>query len=554
VTPPRRRAATLAIVIGLTLLAAALRFWGLDFGLPYLMARPDEEVILQRTAQPAEGKFDLQYGVYPSAFVYLMWLWGELGVRAGQLAGVIPAGGYLDILHARADAVLLVDRMLAALVGTLTVPLVVAVARPTLGLAAAAGAGLLVAGSFLHVRDSHTIKPDVFLSLAMLAAVAAIAPLAGRATTRRGLWAGLFIGLAMAMKYPGVLLVVPLWVAAVLGSEARGWRRLVPVPAIVGGATAALVFFATSPDLAMNPRTLRDAFGILPLAFATLPGGAAADDPHAAALAAFRDALSGGYPDYSSRPWWDGWVRYWRWFRYGAGLPAALLAPLALAWGLAARRPLPRVAAIATLAYFFVVGSAVTTQSRYLSPIVPLVAILEAGALAALARRLVADRRRAALAAALPTAAIAAPALAKAVAHDRIAARTDTRVLATEWLAAHTAPGDTIAVFGARIWPWGAPQLPPGRRGVAPAPTAEGLAAAHARWVVAHDHPLFSSRVPAKFAALVPRLRLVAEFDPFVPGRRNEAVFEPTDAYYIPMHGFGAVTRPGPHVRVYAVE
>jgi hypothetical protein len=39
-----------------------------------------------------------------------------------------------------------------------------------------------------------------------------------------------------------------------------------------------------------------------------------------------------------------------------------------------------------------------------------------------------------------------------------------------------------------------------------------------------------------------------------VPGRRDEAVFEPTDAYYIPMHGFGAVTRPGPHVRVYAFE
>jgi 4-amino-4-deoxy-L-arabinose transferase-like glycosyltransferase len=549
----RRRAATIAVLIALTLVAAGLRFWGLDFGLPHLMARPDEEVILQRTAQPAEGVFDLRWGTYPSAFLYVTWLWGELGVKVGQLAGVVPAGGYLDVLRARPDLVLLVDRVLSALVGTLTVPLVVAVARPTLGLAAAAGAGFFVAGSFLHVRESHTIKPDVLLSLVMLAAVAGIAPLAGRATTARGARAGLLVGLAMAVKYPGVLLMVPLYLAAVLGSTARGWRRLVPGPAIVGGLTAVAVFFATSPDLLWNPSTLRDAFNILPITFATLPGGGIAD-PNSPLMAAFREAFAGGYPDYSSRPWWDGYVRYWWWLRSGAGLPAAVLAPVAVGWGLVAREPLARTAAVATLAYYLVVASAVTTQSRYLTPIVPLLALLEAGMLAALARRFLPDRRRAALAAALATVAIVVPALSSAVAHDRIAARTDTRVLTTRWLAGHAAPGDTLVVFGNRIWPWGAPQIPPGLRAVAAPPTVDGLTAARARWVVTHEHPLFASRLPEGLPALAPRLRLVAEFDPFVPGRRDEALFEPTDAYYVPMHGFDAVTRPGPHFRIYAFE
>ena len=80
---------------------------------------------------------------------------------------------------------------------------------------------------------------------------------------------------------------------------------------------------------------------------------------------------------------------------------------------------------------------------------------------------------------------------------------------------------------------------------------AASLDATGATWVVAHDHPLFASRVdPQALAAMAPRLKLVAEFDPFT-GPREDAVFEPADAYYIPTHGFGAVSRPGPHVRIY---
>ena len=32
------------------------------------------------------------------------------------------------------------------------------------------------------------------------------------------------------------------------------------------------------------------------------------------------------------------------------------------------------------------------------------------------------------------------------------------------------------------------------------------------------------------------------------------AMFEPADAYYIPFHGFAAVERPGPRVRIYALR
>jgi hypothetical protein len=65
---------------------------------------------------------------------------------------------------------------------------------------------------------------------------------------------------------------------------------------------------------------------------------------------------------------------------------------------------------------------------------------------------------------------------------------------------------------------------------------------------------LFSSHVDAEaFAALTPRLELLADFDPAC-GSAATAVFEAADAYYLPIAGFGAVCRGGPRVRIYAVR
>ena len=86
------------------------------------------------------------------------------------------------------------------------------------------------------------------------------------------------------------------------------------------------------------------------------------------------------------------------------------------------------------------------------------------------------------------------------------------------------------------------------------ADTLRSAIPAQTEYVVVHDHVLFSSHVdPSALAALAPRLRLLAEFDPFRRDR-DGAVFEELDAYYIPMHGFDAVVRPGPRIRIYRFE
>src|SRR3989442_14491107 len=78
-------------------------------------------------------------------------------------------------------------------------------------------------------------------------------PLARGTTLRRAAVAGLAVGLTLAVKYPAVILLVPGYVAAALGSPARGWRRLVPAPAAGGRAVAPAGLPLRSPSLVPNP-------------------------------------------------------------------------------------------------------------------------------------------------------------------------------------------------------------------------------------------------------------------------------------------------------------
>ena len=107
--------------------------------------------------------------------------------------------------------------------------------RAAYGNAAGLVAGAACAVATVHVAYSHVAVTDVLLTAAVTVSLALL--VAGRLE-----WAGIAAGLAVSAKYPGVFLAVPLLLAGW-----RQWRRLA-----VAAALAAVAFVLTSPFVVLH--------------------------------------------------------------------------------------------------------------------------------------------------------------------------------------------------------------------------------------------------------------------------------------------------------------
>ena len=74
-----------------------------------------------------------QHPGIPSAYIYLLWAWGEIGVRVLQFFGEAPAGDYLTLLNQAPDRILLTERFFSACAGTATVAVLMWAARREFG-------------------------------------------------------------------------------------------------------------------------------------------------------------------------------------------------------------------------------------------------------------------------------------------------------------------------------------------------------------------------------------------------------------------------------------
>jgi len=536
---PARRVASAIALLGLVGLAAGLRLWGIHQSLPLVVGRPDEREILRYTSGFPTGDFNPRWFIYPNLYFYVVFAWERLVLAVRGLW--LSTSDYGLTLRTALPSLILYGRWFSALAGTLTVPAVWAIGRQLggegLGLAAAA----LLVTDFLHVRDSHTLKPDTLLALGVLISVWLLARWRERPGRGGAIAAGVAIGLTTGIKYPGILLLCPAWVADPRAG-CRGIGRLLPsVDLLALVAAAAVTIVLTNPYLVLDLGRTRDTATFSTLAiYATRPEATPAAGAGALARAVtFVRTRAFGYHLGVS-------------LRHGAGLAVALATPVALLIALRRpRRPFLVLASVFAVFYYLVAGASPVHLARYLTPLVPLLALLVAELVCVAVAPVRSPALRAVALGAL-VAVLAAEPLARGIAYDRIASRTDTRVLATRWMAEHLPAGAVVAELGSgpgsSLLPDTGPDLPPGIRRAGAGDLARG-AVTH---VVTHEHHQlpFSRLDPAALAALEPHLVPLAEFTPFRDGPAGE--FEREDAYYVPFHGFDGVERPGPLVRIYA--
>jgi 4-amino-4-deoxy-L-arabinose transferase-like glycosyltransferase len=527
-----------AIVLGLTAIGLALRVWGIQHGLPHPTSRPDEREVLDHTAQFATGDLNPRWFIYPPFYFHVTWLWDEAVLAVWRLWR--PRPGYFELLRTNLAPLLLGGRLLTAALGAATVPVTWAIGRRLGGTALGLVATALVAVCYLLVRDSHALKPDVPIALGVLVTLWLLARYAEAPSMRLAVWAGLAIGITTAFKYNGILLLIPAYLADVMAPSARRWRVLPSHTGWVLGLVGVGSFLLLDPHMVTDfARTYQTWLIAKWNVYVTRPESTPTPDMGLVERAwLFVRTRSFGYHLAFS-------------LRRGCGLGIALATPVALLATLRrGAHPMLRLSAAFAILYFVVAGASPVRLARYFTPIVPILLVLIADLLVTATRRVPGRWRTAAIT--LVTCLLAVEPLRDAVGFDRVAAQTDTRVLAAEWLARQPA-GTIIAIAGTGPFKEPEPVLPPNVRNVPLRLDPAALGGDGITYVVTVWHDdlrLFANGTLESLGPLAPALRLVQEFSPFAGAPAG--VFEQEDIFFIPFYDFAGVVRPGPLIRVYA--
>ena len=216
------------------LLAVALRFSGLSWGLRHT-PHVDERYFVDNVAvMLSEGDLDYRFYEYPGLFFYL--LYPVLAVVDPE----VPAGA----------SAYLAARGLVAAFGVASVGLVyllgTRLAGPITGLVSA----LFLAVSPVEVHTAHSVRPDVVLETFVLLALLVFRSVGE--TKRQDALSGMALGAATAVKFSGILLV-PSYIVYRLLAPGRCFRRM-----FLAGGLSLLTFLVLSPYTLLNVRGFMD--------------------------------------------------------------------------------------------------------------------------------------------------------------------------------------------------------------------------------------------------------------------------------------------------------
>jgi len=516
--------------------ALAVRLWGLGFGLPFANARPDEPALAGPAVQFLSGDLRPPYFMYPTFLMYVVSLLYFLYWALGRsFTGYATLAAFADSRRQSLAPFFYLSRGVSAVMGTLTVWWTYDLARRVFDDTVAIVAALFLALAFLHVRDSHFGVTDVTMASLIVLTVREIVRWHQTGDPWRAAAAGLAGGLATSTKYNGLGVYVPFAVATVQRAvETRSafraeWRGLALGTAIFA-AVFVVAFLAGSPYIAIDwPRFLRD-------------------------VADQQNIFIQGQGMAATRGWWH---------HARVTLPAALGWPIYVSgaigagWLLATRLRQSAVVVAFPLAYYAVAGSGYTVFARYMIPALPFVCLTAAWLVVTLVRAAVPAtapaRRRVAIAIAAVLA--VAPPAWKVVQIDRLLARTDNRVIASEALASLIPPENTVyhtgEPYGHVYW---APALGLHEWHYDEAKGNFGDGARVPQWIILQRSPLIHySRIPAAIERLVhDRYDLVRAYPASADG--VDRTYDQQDAFFLPLEGLAGIERPGPSFEVYRLR
>jgi 4-amino-4-deoxy-L-arabinose transferase-like glycosyltransferase len=504
--------------------AAALRVWGIGYGLPNTLAHPDEGAVFSVALRFFGRNLNPAFFDWPSLFMYAVAAAFVVYFNIGRMVGWFGREvSFIAAASTHPAPLFLIARALSAAAGIATVAVTYRIGVHLFDRATALVAALFLAVAALHVRESHFGLTDVSATCLLMASFLYIVRYWQSGLRRDALLAALLGGLAASTKYNAGIVTLPLFWA--IASRERSDGRADRVRLMVICAFLAACAFAAG-----TPYALLDA------------------SHFAAALREVGGHLRRGHMALAGYAWQTHLTSS---LRYGLGLPM-LVAGLGGMGLLVFRRSRDvTLFLLCPLVYFALIGAGQTAFARYILPTIPFLCLSGAFLVTELARTISRWSRRPAAASALAAiiaALIAAPSLWSAIQTDRLLARVDNRVLAAAWLRENFQDGASLFQTGSS---YGHLQMQ--KEGLVADPRYSEVpidATPAPDIIVVLRCPLGYCDVPEGLnRALTAYVPLTA----FAAARLDEPelVYDRDDAFFVPLSGFRAVTRPGPNVEIY---
>ena len=519
-----------APLVAILAIAAAVRYWAIAFCLPNQLCRPDEEAVVAVAIGIFGRNFNPGFFDWPTLFMYVtaasLVPFFKLGVFLGWFRG---EPHFVRTLMTDASPVFLAARMLSATAGVVSVWVLFRIAGNLFGKGTALVAAWFLALAFLHVRDSHFGVTDIPATCLVLVCFLFTLRFWKSYQWRDWILAAVGAGLATSTKYNAALIVLPaLWVVFRPLSATTTFARQL-VRSAVFAVIMVLAFGLTSPYCFIE------------------------FERWMTALRAISAHLSDGHGAMVGRGWV---VHLTSSLRYGLGLPllvAGLVGLFLLAWKQPAKGV---VVALFPVAYWALVGSGATVFARYIVPVVPFLCLTAAYAVTELSRTMTALSGRPkwshAISGALALLVVATSAWS-VVQFDRLLSRTDSRVLAAQWVRAQFPDGANISLVGRRSTNlFFVPESPTTPSRYRTTTLAEDSADTTEPDILVVPKSLFNpgSVIPRRAAVLSASytpLSVIVAHDPSAKG----VVYDWQDEFYLPLAGFSGVWRPGPTLTLY---
>jgi hypothetical protein len=399
----------------LLLVTLGLRLWGIKQGLPYSYNVDEATHFVPRAIAFFSHDYNPQYFLNPPAYSYLLHLVFELWFGSGDAVS--------RAYTVNPTEVFVIARVVAAMLGTISVWLTYLAGERLFGRAVALLGASIFGVAFLPIFYSHLALNDVPTLAPVALSLYGAAGVLRRGWRRDYVICGVAIGLAAATKYTGGVTVVCLLAAA--SCDGAGGAALVALRRTALALLAALAAFVLA-----NPFSVLDfsAFQAGISTQASLAGGA---EP----VKLGTTAASGS--------------AYYLWtFTWGLGWAPSLAAVGGAILLLVRRRITTALVLLpAPIAFIIFMGDQQRFFGRWLMPIFPIVALLAAYGTAELVRWLVRTRGVPAVAAWTVAAVVMlGQGLAAVIHNDAVLGRPDTRNLARHWMEAHVPAGAKVVI------------------------------------------------------------------------------------------------------------